>query len=219
MTETSTIAGLEKLPGILPVFPLAGVLLLSPGQLPLNIFEPRYLAMVRDAMESHHLIGMMQPVDPASNAAQPELFSVGCAGRICEFSETSEGRILITLEGYCRFRIVNELEALTPYRQVQADYSDFQGDLGNFADVNIDRAALMAALDGFLHIENDPADLAALKALRDADLVNSIAMICPFSPAEKQALLEAVTLADRSQMLISLLNMMKQEIQGGTTLQ
>lgn len=219
MTETSTLAGLEELPGILPVFPLAGVLLLAPGQLPLNIFEPRYLAMVRDAMESHHLIGMVQPRDPASNAAEPDIFSVGCAGRICEFSETNDGRILITLEGYCRFRILNEVEALTPYRQVQADYSDFHEDLGNIADADINRTTLMDALDGFLHLENDPADLAALAALPDADLINSIAMICPFSPAEKQALLEAVTLPQRSDLLVSLLNMIKQEIQGGTTLQ
>ncbi len=219
MSETSTVAGLEELPVILPIFPLAGVLLLAPGQLPLNIFEPRYLAMVRAAMESHHLIGMIQPRDPSSQAAEPEVFSVGCAGRICEYSETEDGRILITLEGYCRFRVISEIDSMTPYRQVQADYTPFQNDLSDVATTQIDRDGLMAALDTFLQQDGVPSDLAALKSLHDKDLINSISMICPFVPAEKQALLEAQTLAERSELLITLLNMMKQEIQGGPTLQ
>lgn len=219
MTETSVAAGLEKLPGILPIFPLAGALLLAPGQLPLNIFEPRYLAMVRDAMESHHLIGMIQPVDPTSQAAKPDIFSVGCAGRIIEFSETNDGRFLITLEGYCRFQVVKEIEAMTPYRQVQADFKSFYNDLNATAATEIDRDGLMLALDGLLSDGNDDSDLSALKTLRDKDLINTLAMICPFVPAEKQALLEAKSIADRSQLLISLLTMMTQDFQGGPTLQ
>ncbi len=219
MTETSVAAGLEELPGILPIFPLAGALLLAPGQLPLNIFEPRYLAMVRDAMESHHLIGMIQPLDPTSQAPEPDIFSVGCAGRIVEFSETQDGRFLITLEGYCRFQVVNEIDTMTPYRQVQADFSPFQNDLNMIAATDINRAELMQALEGFLAEEDEESDWSALKTLRDKDLINSLAMICPFVPAEKQALLEAKTIADRSQLLISLLTMMKQDFQGGSTIQ
>ncbi|PHQ68935.1 MAG: peptidase S16, partial [Sneathiella sp.] len=129
MTETGAMAGLEELPSILPVFPLTGALLLTTGQLPLNIFEPRYLAMVRDAMEAHRLIGMVQPKDPETNHPAPEIYTVGCAGKICEYGELPNGMLRITLEGVCRFRIAQEMDVATQYRQVKAYYSPFLRDL------------------------------------------------------------------------------------------
>jgi Lon protease-like protein len=219
MTDTGATTGLEELPEILPIFPLTGALLLSSGQLPLNIFEPRYLAMVHDAMESHRLIGMVQPRDPEATHPEPETYTVGCAGKICEYGELPNGMFRITLEGICRFRIIEELNVATPYRQVKANFTAFYEDMAPSREDKIDRTALQDALQHFLEFEDDTNDWKALSHLADDSLINSLSMICPFSPVEKQALLEAENIFSRSQLLISLLQMMMQQGQINRTVQ
>lgn len=219
MSDQGTTSGLEELPAILPVFPLTGALLLTTGQLPLNVFEPRYVDMVRDAMESHRVIGIIQPRDPENMAHEPPLYSVGCAGKICEFSETETDIFRITLEGMCRFHVTEEIERLTKYRQVKADYTPFHQDRVPPKERLVDRQALQGVLKHFLEFENEEEDWEALNALADDNLVNSLSMICPFSPAEKQALLEAQNVLARAELLISLLTMMMQQTSPNRTLQ
>jgi uncharacterized protein len=220
MSDQGTTSGLEELPTILPVFPLTGALLLTTGQLPLNVFEPRYLDMVRDAMEGNRVIGIIQPRDPEDTMHEPPLYDVGCAGKICEFSEIRDGMYQITLEGMCRFRVDAELgDRLTSYRQIRADYGPFAHDRLPTVDGQVNRQALQDVLHHFLEFEDETADWAALNALADDNLINSLSMICPFSPAEKQALLEAVNVTDRAQLLISLLTMMMQQGNFNRTLQ
>ncbi|MEH6405054.1 MAG: LON peptidase substrate-binding domain-containing protein [Sneathiella sp.] len=209
MSDQGTTSGLEELPVILPIFPLTGALLLNTGQLPLNIFEPRYLDMVRDAMEGHRVIGLIQPLDPNDSAHEPNLYAIGCAGKICEFSELPDGHLSITLEGICRFKVAEELNRVTKYRQIKADYSDYQHDLVP-SDMPVDRDELQSVLKHFLEFDNEEEDWGALANLADDNLVNSLSMICPFAPAEKQALLEAENVSTRSALLVSLLTMMMQ---------
>lgn len=222
MTDTGAVTGLEELPSILPIFPLTGALLLTAGQLPLNIFEPRYLAMVSDAMATHRLIGMVQPRDPESSLLEPEIYTIGCAGKICEYAELPNGMLRITLEGVRRFRVVEELSVSTQYRQVRADFKAFKRISEQKDDQKIDREALHEALRHFLEFEideNDANDWKALDRLEDDSLINSLSMICPFTPAEKQALLEAEDVYSRSSLLISLLQMMLQHDQMHNTVQ
>lgn len=219
MSDQGTTSGMDELPAILPVFPLPGVLLLTTGQLPLNVFEPRYLDMVRDAMEGHRVIGILQPQDPNDRSSEPLLYSIGCAGKICEFSEVENGNFSITLEGLCRFQTVEELDRVTKYRQIKADYSPFQIDLSPIASRTVNRDSLQNVLKHFLEFENEEDDWGALNNLADDNLVNSLSMICPFSPAEKQALLEANDVIARSELLISLLTMMMQQSNPNKTVQ
>jgi uncharacterized protein len=193
------------LPQTLPIFPLAGVLLLPRGKLPLNIFEPRYLAMTRDAMAAERLIGMIQPADPEA-PEPPPVFGIGCAGRITSFAETEDGRFLITLTGVSRFRVGRELPPLRGYRRVEADWAPFAQD-GVPESAAIDRARLMAGLKGFFKLHGLAADWDAIAATPEERLVTLLAMICPFAPSEKQALLEAKGLAERSQLMIALIDM------------
>lgn len=201
-------AGYRKagdLPQVIPVFPLDGALLLPHGQLPLNIFEPRYLNMIDDALAAERMIGMVQ-TRPGGSRERPLLAAVGCVGKITSFAETPDGRYLITLTGLCRFRIGQELLTPTPYRQVQADYQPFETDLGGLEeDDGFDRLHFLQALKAYL--ENRAMDI-DWDAARDAPceaLVNSLAMALPFDKAEKQALLEAVSPADRRAALVALL--------------
>ncbi|GER01580.1 ATP-dependent protease [Iodidimonas gelatinilytica] len=195
----------ESLPGVLPVFPLMGALLLPRGEMPLNIFEPRYLRMVRDVMGGDRMIGMVQPVDEGQEG-DPALYGIGCAGRICSFVETEDGRFLITLKGVTRFKIVEELSSMTPYRQVKADYAPYEGDrLTPMPDAGIARADLIDRLTKFLDRRGLSAEWSAIEKAPDELLINSLAMICPFSPAEKQALLEAKSLRARTRTMISLM--------------
>ncbi|MCG8490981.1 MAG: LON peptidase substrate-binding domain-containing protein [Sneathiellales bacterium] len=219
MSDQGTTSGLEELPAILPVFPLTGALLLTTGQLPLNVFEPRYVDMVRDAMESHRVIGIIQPRDPENMVHEPPLYSVGCAGKICEFAETETDIFRITLEGMCRFQVTEEIERVTKYRQVKADYTPFEQDRVPPKERLVDRNALQGVLKHFLEFENEEEDWEALNSLADDNLVNSLSMICPFSPAEKQALLEAKNVLARAELLISLLTMMMQQTSPNRTLQ
>lgn len=188
------------LPRSLPIFPLPGVLLLPGGRLPLNIFEPRYLAMVRDALAGDRMIGMVQPCAPAEDVGAAKIYGIGCAGRITAFNETPDGRNLITLTGVIRFEVGRELPAIDGYRRIAVDYGRFLGDLADEAfdhGDDIDREHLLSTLGAYFDATGIEGDWAAIKEAGDAPLVTSLAMICPFDGAEKQALLEAMTLRDR----------------------
>lgn len=196
---------LSDLPAVIPVFPLAGALLLPRGRLPLNIFEPRYLAMVDDALRHGRVIGMVQP---SNEQRCPTLYPVGCLGRLTSWSETGDGRLLITLTGFIRFRVESELQTTTPYRQVKADYADFAADLEDSCDEScIDRERLGACLRSYLRQRNLEADWSSIERAPGEVLVNSLAMICPFDTAEKQALLEAPALGERARLLTTLIEM------------
>ncbi|HJU16300.1 MAG TPA: LON peptidase substrate-binding domain-containing protein [Stellaceae bacterium] len=195
------------LPDILPVFPLPGVLLLPRGRLPLNIFEPRYLAMTRDALAGERLIGMIQPLDPVLREQNPPLYQTGCAGRITSFTETDDGRYLITLTGISRFRIREELPLLEGYRRVVPDWSVFAQDRGGEAEGHFERDRLVQGLRAFFQRHAIAADWEAIAKTPGERLVTSIAMICPFAPSEKQALLEAPDLDERARLLTAIIEM------------
>ena len=196
----------DALPDVLPIFPLTGVLLLPRGRLPLNIFEPRYLAMFRDAMGAERLIGMVQPSDPPIREMNPAVYPLGCAGRITSFSETEDGRFLVALTGVSRFRIRDELPLLSGYRRVVAEWEDFAEDRSP-DDGEINRVRLVHGLRAFFGQRQVEADWSAIEQAPGEHLVTSIAMMCPFAPNEKQALLEARNLAERARLLTALIEM------------
>ncbi len=192
----------------LPIFPLAGVLLLPRGQLPLNIFEPRYLAMTRDALAGDRLIGMVQPSDPNQPASgDPPVYPTGCAGRITSFSETEDGRYLITLTGLCRFRIREELPLYSGYRRVLPQWDAFADDLRTPRRPGFDRERLIRSLRAYFDKHRIKAEWDAINAVPGDRLVTSIAMVCPFEPSEKQALLEAGDLDRRAELLTAIVEM------------
>jgi Lon protease-like protein len=204
---------LADLPEVIPVFPLPGALLLPRSRLPLNIFEPRYLAMLDDVLRSdHRLIGMVQPFeDPAP---QPKLHVIGCAGRVTSLSETEDGRYLIALTGVSRFRIGGEIDGFTPYRRIRAEWPDFAADLGPAEDgtkggasggAGFDREEFLAVLRRYFEAVRLASDWDSLSDAEPELLVNSLAMMCPFSVEEKQALLEAPRLSDRVETLMALM--------------
>ena len=197
-----------ELPSVIPVFPLTGALLLPRARLPLNIFEPRYLAMVDAAMAGARVIGMIQPKTPGADMApRPDLANVGCAGRIVEYAETDDGRYLITLLGVVRFRVRLERQDPSPYRQVVADFSAFASDFDSGKDPEIARAKLIATLKPYLRERDMKTDWQSIEEAPAETLVNALCMICPFDPAEKQALLEARGLRERAETLIALLEL------------
>jgi len=199
----------DSLPGTLPVFPLSGALLLPRGQLPLNIFEPRYLSMVDDALAGDRLIGMVQPhatgAETADDAAP--VYEIGCAGRITTFSETGDERYMITLSGISRFRISRELDLVNGYRLVESDFSPFIGDLGDEVESTPGRDDLLHAVRPYFEKNGMAADWSELEELPDAALVTALSMVSPFDPPEKQALLECGGLSERCDLLVSLMRM------------
>jgi uncharacterized protein len=199
--------GGANLPAILSIFPLTGVLLLPRGRLPLNIFEPRYLAMTRDALARDRLIGMVQPTDPRTPGDNPSVYPIGCAGRITSFAEAEDGRFLITLTGTCRFRIREELPLLEGYRRVVPDWSGFTRDLGSDDEPAFDRERLMRGLRAYFQQHQITADWDAIGSVPGERLVTSVAMVCPFEPSEKQALLEAPDLNERARLLTAIVEM------------
>lgn len=205
-TQTGPVS-LDALSRRIPIFPLSGALLLPYGLLPLNIFEPRYLAMTRDAIDGDRLIGMIQPTESERRNPRPDVYRIGCVGEIADAAETGDGRILITLRGLCRFQIARELQVETPYRQVEADYDSFAADLQRPAEGQIDRERLRKALGAYCERLQLPVDWDSIDAAPDDLLVHSLAMICPFSAGEKQALLEAADFRDRAALLTALLEM------------
>ncbi len=207
MADNPLATRFEDLPVTLPVFPLAGVLLLPRGKLPLNVFEPRYLNMTRDALGVGRLIGMIQPRDPNDPADVPALYPVGCAGRITEFAETDDGRFLMTLTGVCRFAVVEEIAAMRGYRRVKVDWTPFRDDFSPAEPITLDRTRLVERLRRYFDTQGIAADWDGIKSSPDERLVTTLAMVCPFEPSEKQALLEIPTLSDRSDLLMALLDM------------
>ncbi len=199
----------HALPDTLPIFPLAGVLLLPRARLPLNIFEPRYLAMTRDAMVGARMIGMVQPLDAEDDSGlAPEVYGTGCVGRIKEFEETDDGRFLITLAGLCRFAIVDELPlAESEYRRVHADYDAYAADLVAPGDSDVDRERLLSAVKAYFKIKGFTADWETIREASNESLVTSLAMICPFAANEKQALLEAHDTEERARVIVALMEM------------
>jgi Lon protease-like protein len=200
------------LPDILPVFPLTGVLLLPRGRLPLNIFEPRYLAMTRDALGGARLVGMVQPSEPQDDGRgggglNPPVYPVGCAGRITQFSETDDGRYLITLTGISRFRIKEELPILDGYRRVVPDWQPFAHDRERSGKPEFDRERLIRGLKSYFAQRQIQADFEAIEKAPGEYLVTSLAMACPFAPSEKQALLEAADPDERARLLTTLVEM------------
>ena len=196
------------MPAHIAVFPLSGALLLPGGRMPLNIFEPRYLQMVDEAVRSHKIIGMVQPALDGSlrDDGEPELCEVGCLGRVISLSESGDGRYLISLQGICRFRIIQELSVKTPFRQCRiapfvADLADDQGG----AEVN--RPALLKAFRAYLQANELDADWDSVSRAENAMLVNALSMMAPYGAAEKQALLEAPDLKTRADTLIAITEM------------
>jgi len=205
----------ENLPAEFAIFPLPGALLLPRGKLPLNIFEPRYLAMTEDALGAGRMFAMIQP-----DETQPEgptgraLYRIGCLGRLISFSETEDGRFLINLLGIARFAVAEELEMRRGYRRVRADFSAFADDLRLEAPPVGDRAAIMSALRGYFTRAGIDANWEAVQRVPDHSLVVTLSMLCPFAPVEKQALLEAPTETDRESTLLALLRMGATEPEG-----
>jgi uncharacterized protein len=206
MPMNAVYRGPADLPETIPVFPLPGALLLPRGQMPLNIFEPRYLAMIDDSLrDGHRLVGMIQPDTAHPGPEQkPNLYRVGCAGRITQLSETGDGRYLLQLTGVARFRIEEELSVATAYRQCRVTFALFVGDFvaqrGGGAG---DRDRLLEALRAFLKANNLKADWHGIESAPNEALVNALAMMSSYGPAEKQAMLEAPDLKTRAEILIA----------------
>jgi Lon protease-like protein len=203
MTRPGPIPEFDSLPDMLPVFPLDGVLLLPGGQLPLNIFEPRYLAMVQEALKTDRLIGMVQ-----SRGATHDLYTTGCAGKIVAFTETEDGRFLITLKGLCRFQIIREYPMhLNGFRRVQPSWSPFRADLDPVGELNIDREKLCALLQSYFSMEGMSCDWSMIDEASDDRLITCLSMACPLDAGEKQALLEAACARTRADLFMTLLEM------------
>jgi Lon protease-like protein len=216
MTRSPLETTFEDLPSELPIFPLQGVLLLPRGRLPLQIFEKRYLAMTGDALGApQRLIGMIQPTEKETTQRNPPIYKVGCAGRITSFSETDDGRYLITLTGVCRFQVVEELGLVKGYRRVVARWDDFAPDFADAPAVDLDRARLLGALKDYFKANGIAANWEAIEQAPNDRLVTSLAMICPFAPSERQALLEAADLKACADLMTTLIEMALLEHKGG----
>ncbi len=209
MAESEHTTRLEDLPAELPVFPLTGVLLLPRGRLPLNISDPRYLAMTRDALAPPRLVGMIQPLSPDGDGdvqAKPALYGIGCAGRIASFSETDDSRFLMTLAGVARFEVEAELPMRSGYRRVIPRWDRFKGDLATDPGA-VDRKALLSSLKPYFESRGLKADWQLVEKTEDERLIAMLAMVCPFAPPEKQALLEAPGVKARAELLQGLIEM------------
>jgi len=199
----------EDLPGDLPLFPLIGVLLLPGAQLPLNIFEPRYINMLEYALANQRLIGIAQPKVEGQSGTSTEdstaIYEIGCVGRIISFKEATDGQIQITLRGICRFNIIDELPLMRSFRRIIPDFSNYKNDFILEKDMVIDRQRLLSDLRAYFEMENIEADWETIKQTPDERLVTTLAMVCPFEPHEKQALLESTDLSKRCKLIIGLI--------------
>ena len=209
MSTHAGYKGPADCPGVIPVFPLPGALLLPRGQMPLNIFEPRYLAMIDDALRTDRIIGMIQPDAEGGGAPMvPRLYRVGCAGRVTQFAETGDGRYLISLTGISRFRVESELATTTAYRRCQVSFdafaSDFEARAGEEA---VDREGVLKALRDFVESNELQVDWAGIEEAPNEALVNALCMMSPFGAREKQAMLEAADLKTRAEVLIAVTEM------------
>lgn len=232
MNDGSFDMDFDDLPECLPVFPLKGVLLLPRGRLPLNIFEPRYVNMVNAALKGDRMIGMVQPrhggnggdgnggnggdgnggnggedEDNGGNGGDGPIYGIGCGGRIVSFQEAPDARYEITLEGVCRFEVAEELALEDDYRQVRPDWKPFVGDMESEPSGHLDRDRFQTSVRQFFDLHGIKADWDVISATTDENLITSLAMGCPFAANEKQALLEAPGMAERANVLISLIEM------------
>ena len=215
MTGSGFSTEFHNLPASLPVFPLGGVLLLPYGRLPLNIFEQRYLAMTDDALRSERLIGIIQPTSEVEGQQKfPPLYKTGCAGRITAFSETDDGRYLVTLLGICRFDVEHEVDSTRGYRRVVPNWEPFRSDVVKRDKFDIDKERLLVALRGYFEKKTIDADWEAINRMNNVQLITTLAMICPFNATEQQALLVAEKIEDRASTMISLLEMASHEGDG-----
>jgi Lon protease-like protein len=224
MPMNAQYRGPVDLPEVIPVFPLPGALLLPRGQMPLNIFEPRYLAMIDDSLrDGHRLIGMIQPdIAHGWETGKPPLFKVGCVGRITQLAESGDGRYLLELTGVARFRVEQELNVSTLYRQCRVTYAPFADDfIARKGENAVDRAALLAALTAFMQANNLQADWEGIEKAPNEALVNALSMMSPYGPAEKQALLEAPDLKSRAEILVAIteIELAKKNTEGEPQLQ
>lgn len=193
------------LPQTLPLFPLQGAILFPRGVMAINVFEPRYLNLVDDALAAERLIGLIQPAVGEEGESVPRLADVGAAGRITSFSETDDGRYLISLTGICRFDLEQELEAGAPYRQALVNYEPFAADFAQAHGRSIDRAGLIASLKAYARQHGFQVDWDSVDNAPTETVVNVASQICPFDAVAKQALLETVTLEERARALVALL--------------
>jgi Lon protease-like protein len=224
MPMNAQYRGPIDLPEVIPVFPLPGALLLPRGQMPLNIFEPRYLAMVDDSLrDGHRLIGMIQPdIAHSGNSDKPALYKIGCVGRITQLAESGDGRYLIELTGVARFRIEAELPVATLYRQCRVSYMPFIDDfVARKGEDEVDREAVLTALRGFLDANNLKADWEGIDTAPNEALVNALSMMSPYGTPEKQALLEAPDLKTRAEILVAIteIELAKKNTEGEPQLQ
>jgi len=208
MSMNAVYGGPSDLPGVIPVFPLPGALLLPRGEMPLNVFEPRYLAMIDDALRSSRIIGMIQPELGTAEVKIPRLLAVGCAGRITQLAETGDGRYLLTLTGIARFRVIEELPSLTAYRQCKVDFSAFPIDFeARAGEDKVDRGAVIRTLRAFVDANDLSVDWKGIEDASNEALVNALSMLSPFDVREKQALLEAPDLKTRAEILVAMTEM------------
>ena len=208
---------ISDLPQTLPLFPLSGALLLPRTDLPLSIFEPRYLEMVEAAMAGNRLIGLIQP-EPDQPQANPKLMRIGCAGRITSYSEAEDGRLVITLTGICRFVLKSETEAGTHYRQAVVDYQAFEIDLVSGAGApNVNRAQVLDAFRQYLESNNMTTNWDDVNAVNTEVLVNTLSLLAPYAPRDKQALLEAPDLKTRAEVLVALTELALKKSLGGNS--
>ncbi|AXX99079.1 LON peptidase substrate-binding domain-containing protein [Profundibacter amoris] len=207
-----------NLPDTIPLFPLSGAIVVPRGRLPLNIFEPRYLAMLEDVLKTRErLIGVIQPVD---KDPEGELHAIGCAGRITGFNEAKDGRYMITLTGVSRFRLQEQVEGFTPYLRGRIDWQGFARDLGGVEHItSFDRERFLDLLERFFTAQELESDWDNLTKAEPEMLINSLSMLAPFSPEDKQALLEAPTLADRRDTLVTLMEFVLRRVEGGGVMQ
>ena len=202
MIKSYTLADLPK---SIPIFPLPGAVIFPFGNLPLNIFEPRYISMIESVLGSHRIIGMIQPI-PGQNNNEKKLYPVGCAGKIISFTETDDRRFLIELSGIARFKLKRELDLVNGFRRIEADWSPYAEDLKNKFDL-IDLRDLLVELKKYFKKNNINVDIDEISKISKEQILASIPQICSFKEVEKQAILEAFTLEDRVATLISLLRM------------
>ncbi|MGB0720449.1 MAG: LON peptidase substrate-binding domain-containing protein [Bdellovibrionales bacterium] len=207
MDQNPYAPSFDDLPESLPIFPLYGVLLLPKGQLPLNIFEPRYVRMVDDALKTHRMIGVIQPKSAGENAEKSSLYTIGCAGKITEFVHMRDGRYSIALNGICRFKIEVELDTGLAYRVVRPQWAAYQNDLAVKSCLDVDRDKLLELLRIYFEREGMSCDFQKIKSIEDQNLMAALAMVCPFEPNEKQALLEQPCCVERSKLLMTMLEM------------
>jgi uncharacterized protein len=223
MPMNAQYRGPAELPQVIAVFPLPGALLLPRGQMPLNIFEPRYLAMIDDALrDGHRIIGMIQPDARQKADNRPALYKIGCAGRITQLSESGDGRYLVELTGIARFTVEDEPDVQTLYRQCRVSYAPFADDfIARKGEEAVDRDALLRALRAFLKANNLSADWHGIKDAPNEALVNALAMMSPYGSPEKQAMLEAPDLKTRAEILIAVteIELAKRNTEGEPPLQ